>query len=286
MRAGDRGLLVVAVVAVSISGPLIKEAAAPALAIAAWRNALAAVGLALAVAATAALRRRALALTVREQRLTALSGLLLAGHFAAWVPSLELTTVASSVALVCTQPVWSALLARLRGRRVDRRAWQGIAVALGGALVLTGVDVTVSARAVAGNLLALVGAALAAAYVAVGAEVRSSVPNPVYTLGCYATAGLVLGLVAAGSGQQLDGYDGRTWLVLVGLTVGPQLLGHSLFNRLLPAVGPLVVSVAVLFEPLGAALLAWWWQGEVPPLAAVPAAVLLLAGVHLVATAD
>ena len=83
----------------------------------------------------------------------------------------------------------------------------------------------------------------------------------------------------------MAGYDGRTWALLVALTVGPQLLGHSVFNRVLPAVGATVVSVAVLLEVVGASLLAWWWAGEVPPLAAVPAAVLLLAGVYAVVTA-
>jgi len=210
--------------------------------------------------------------------------LFLAAHFGTWIPSLELTTVASSVALVCTQPVWAALIARARGESVSRRVWFGIALALVGVVVLTGVDVTVSSRALWGDLLAVTGGALAAAYVTVGAEVRRDVANPVYTLGCYGVAGATLGLVAAGSGQALTGYDGRTWWLLVALVVGPQLLGHTVFNQVLPAVGATVVSVAILLEVLGAVLLAWWWFDEVPPAAAVPAGVLLLVGLFVVAT--
>ena len=280
MHRRDLGLLAVAVVAVSTSGPLIREADAPAFAIASWRNLLAVA--ALAVVVLARHRRDAAAVDARDRRLTTLAGLLLAGHFATWVPSINLTTVASSVALVCTQPVWAAALASRAGEPVGRRTWIGVALALGGVVVLSGVDLAVSGRALFGDALALAGGALAAGYVHVGAVVRRTVANPVYSLGCYAVAGVLLGVACLGSGDDLVGFDARTWWVIIALTVGPQLLGHTVFNRILPDVGPTVVSVAILLEVVGAALLAWWWFGEVPPAAAIPATALILAGVGLV----
>jgi drug/metabolite transporter (DMT)-like permease len=284
VRRSDVGWLGVGVAAVSTSAPLIREADAPALAVAAWRNLLAAAVLAGVVGAVAANRRAAARMDRRERRLVAFAGLLLAGHFATWVPSVERTTVASSVALVATQPVWAALLARARGERVGPASWWGIAVAFTGVLLLTGVDVSVDADTIVGDGLALAGGMLAAGYVTVGAAARRTVPNVVYTLGCYGLAGIATGALALGSGEALTGFDGRTWGLLVAITVGPQLLGHSVFNRVLPSVGPTVVSVAVLLEVAGASVLAWWWFGEVPPAAAVPAGVLLLAGVVLVAS--
>lgn len=284
MRPTDTAWLAVGVVAVSTSAPLIREIEAPALATAAWRNLLATAVLALMVGARRSLRARAADLTPSERRLIALAGMLLAGHFATWVPSISRTTVASSVALVCTQPVWTALLSGIRGSPVGRRAWIGIGLALAGVVVLTGVDAAVDADALVGDALALAGGMLAAGYVIAGSEVRRTVPNGVYTLGCYGIAGLAVGLLAFGAGDAMGGYDGRTWALLAALTVGPQLLGHSVFNRVLPAVGATVVSVAVLLEVVGASLLAWWWEGEVPPLAAVPAAALLLGGVYAVIT--
>ena len=281
-RRSELVLLGVGVAAVSTAAPLIREADAPALAIAAWRNHRAVPVLAAVV--VAAHRRSVAALDARRRRLVALSGVLLAAPFATWIPSLELTSVASSVALVCTQPVWSAVIARARGRSVSRREWCGIALALGGVLLLTGVDLSVSVRALAGDGLALAGGALAAGYVVVGAEVRRDVPNPVYTLGCYGVAGVLLGLLAAGSGQAVGGFEARTWVVLGVLTAGPQLLGHSVFNRVLPALGATVVSVAILLEVLGSSVLAWVLFDEVPPAAAVPAAALLLAGLVVVVT--
>lgn len=284
MRRSDLGLLGVGVVAVSTSAPLIRKAEAPALAIAAWRNLFAAAALLLLVAAVRSHRRRAAGLDRRERWLIACSGLFLTGHFATWVPSIGLTTVASSVALVCTQPVWAALLSRRMGIAVGRRTWFGTAVALAGVVVLTGVDVSIDVDALLGDVLALAGGMFGAAYTVAGAEVRRTVSNAVYTLGCYGLAGLALGLLTLGSGDDLVGFDARTWWVLVALTVGPHLLGHSVFNHVLPAVGATVVSVTLLLEVAGAALLAWWWLGEIPPLAAVPAGLLLLAGVGLVVT--
>lgn len=276
----DLVLIAVAVAAVSTSAPLIRQAAAPALAIALWRNVLASGVLVPFSLVTA--RRELASLDRRQWRLAVLAGALLAAHFATWIPSLSFTTIASSVALVATQPVWAALIARQRGHHVPGAAWLGIGVAVAGAVLLTGIDVRISTRALFGDLLALAGGALAAAYVTVGAEVRATVSTTVYTTVCYATAGIVLLAVCLVSGQQLGGYTAGTWWALVGLTLGAQLLGHSVFNRVLRTTSPTVVSVAILFEIVGAAVLAQLWFGETPPLAAVPAAALIAAGVVLV----
>jgi drug/metabolite transporter (DMT)-like permease len=278
--AGDLALIAVAVAAVSAAAPLIRGADAPSLAVAFWRNALA---VAVLVPITAFRRRAEVAALVPAQwRGTLLAGVFLAAHFATWVPSLSFTTVASSVALVATQPVWAALMARARGERVPARAWAGIALAVTGAVVLSGVDLSISARALLGDALALAGGVLAAAYVTVGSEVRQSVSTTVYTTICYATAASLLAMACLAGGQPLSGYDAGTWATLAALTAGPQLLGHSIVNRVLRTTSATVVSVAILFEIVGSGFLAWVAFGEAPPVGAYPAAVLIAAGVVLV----
>lgn len=280
---GDVALIAVAIAAVSTAAPLIREAQAPALAIAFWRNALA-VGVLGPVAATR--RRREIAALERRPAAGALlAGGLLSAHFATWVPSLSFTTVASSVALVATQPVWAALLARARGQDVPVRAWLGIGVAVAGAVLLTGVDVALSGRALVGDLLALAGGMLAAAYVTVGSDVRQTMSTTVYTTICYGTSTVVLGLACLGGGVALGGFDGRTWACLAAITVGPQFLGHSVVNRVLRTTSATVVSVAILFEIVGSTLIAWAAFGETPPNAAYPAALLIAAGVVIVVLA-
>lgn len=272
-RVTDTLLLVMAIVAVSTSAPLVREAAAPSLAIAFWRTALGA----LATAPVA--RRQRAQLNTRERRLITVAGVVLAAHFATWISSLSYTSVASAVTLVSTQPVWAACFSR---QTVHRRVWIGIAVAMVGAVAVAGVDLSISGRAVLGDALALAGGLLAALYVTLGAEVRKSVPTATYTTRCCGIASGVL-LVAVLIGRvQLVPHHAATWGWLLAITIGPQLLGHTLINAVLQRLDPVLVSVSVLFEIIGASLLAWWWFGETPPGAIYPAAALLLAGVLLV----
>jgi len=284
--AGDLALLAVAVVAVSTSAPLIAGADAPTLAIAFWRNALSLPVLVLWLLVRRNERAGWRARSVRDRRLSLLSGAFLAGHFATWIPSLSFTSVASSVALVATQPVWAALIARQRGEHVHRQTWLGIGLALAGTLVLTGVDLSISTRALFGDLLALVGGMLAAAYVTVGGELRQRVSTVSYALLCYATAAALLLALCLVSAQPLSGYDRDAWLAILGLVIGAQLLGHTLVNLVLRSISPTAVSVAILFEILGATLIARVAFGETPPAGAWPAGLLIVIGVVVVVRSD
>lgn len=279
--------LAVGVVAVSISGPLIAYAAAPALAIAFWRNALA---LPLLVPAAAWRRRpelRALAGSARRDGLLCvLAGVALAGHLMAWVPSTKLTSVAASTALVTTQPVWVGLIAVALGRRLSGWTWFGIAVAVLGAVSVTGVDVTLSRTAVLGDLLALLGGVLAAVYTILGERVRATLSTTTYTTVCYGVCAAVVLAVCLAFRVPLAGYPLTAWAAIVAVTVGPQLLGHSLFNFALNRVPATTVSVVILLEAPGAALVAWAWLDQVPPLLAIPGLLLLLVGVAIVAVKD
>ncbi|MBK5305845.1 MAG: DMT family transporter [Frankiaceae bacterium] len=276
----DALLIAVALTAVSTSGPLMAATAAPVLAIAFWRNALGG-GVMLAAALLTA-RDELRGLTSRERRVALLAGAFLALHFATWVPSLSYTSVGSATALVATQPVWAALISRLQGFDVGRRMWIGIGVSVLGAVLLTGADFHVSGRALVGDLLAAAGGLFAALYMAAGSEVRRSVSTTTYTAVCYCAAAVML-LVACVVGRQaLTGYDGQTWLKLLAITAGAQLLGHSLFNLVLRTTSPTVVSLTLLVEIPGAALIAALFLDQRPSLLVLPAAALLLGGLALV----
>jgi drug/metabolite transporter (DMT)-like permease len=277
----DLGILTIALLAVSTSGPLIAATLIPAMAIAFWRNAMA--GAVLAPVVLLRRRRELRGLDRREWRLALLAGLLLALHFATWVPAVTMTSVASATALVGTQPVWSALIAKYRGEPVGRQVWLGIGVALCGALLLTGADFQVSGRALVGDVLALTGGMFAAAYMAAGSEVRRSVSTTTYTGLCYSTTALLLLVACVVGRQDLWGYAGIDWWKLVALTAGAQLLGHSLFNVVLKTTSPTVVSMSILFEIPGAAVIAALFVADQHvPWLAVPAAVLLLTGLGIV----
>ena len=276
--------LLVAVLAISSAAPLIAYAAAPALAIAFWRNAMA-VGV---LAPVAAVRRREEVRQLvgpagrRELASCALAGLALAVHFGTWVPSAKLTTVAAATALVATQPVWQGLIALGQGRRLPWPTWSGIGVAVAGAVLATGADVTVSTRAVVGDLLAVAGAIAAAVYTAIGERARERVSTTTYTTVCYGVCALALLLACLVGDVQLGGFDGGTWLAILGLVAGAQLLGHSMFYYALRRVSATTISVLLLLEVLGATLLAWVWLGQAPRPGSWPGLALLVAGVAVV----
>ncbi len=273
-------LITLAVAGVSTSAPLIAATAAPALAIAFWRNAMAVAAVSPAVLLR--FRPELRSLSRPEWLISALAGLLLAGHFATWVPSIKMTTVASATALVGTQPIWAAVLAGVLGRRIRPAAWAGIGVGVLGAALVTGADFAISGRAVVGDLLALAGGVLSAAYVTAGGASRRSVSTTVYTTVAYSVCALILLVLCLAGGQRLGGYDGGTWVRLVALTVAAQLIGHSLINRVLASTSATVASLALLFEVPGATLLAVIFLHQRPPLTAIPGLALLLAGLALV----
>jgi drug/metabolite transporter (DMT)-like permease len=279
--------LAVGVLAVSTSGPLILYAAAPALAIAFWRNALA-----LPVLVPAAgLRRRAELRALfgsrrRDGLLCVAAGVALAGHLMAWVPSTKMTSIATSTALVTTQPVWVGLIAVAMGRRLSGWTWVGIGAAVTGAVAATGVDFTGDRTALLGDALALLGGVLAGVYTVLGERVRVTTSTTSYTAVCYGVCAAVILAVCLAFRIPISGYPHSAWLAIVAVTVGPQLLGHTMFNFALRRVPATTVSVLILLETPGAALIAWLWLGQTPALAALPGLVLLLVGVAIVAVHD
>ncbi|MFI0722410.1 DMT family transporter [Streptomyces sp. NPDC021224] len=283
-RGADLALLGVAIAGVSMSAPLIAATAAPALAIAFWRNAMA-VGVLTPVALwrhRGELRR----MGRRALTLSGAAGLVLALHFGLWLPSLTMTSVATSTALVTTTPIWTTLILRLRGHRPPALVWAGTALAVVGVLILTGIDMSTDTRALAGDALALAAGLAAAVYMLLGSEVRRTATTTAYTYVCYSTTAFALLAACLVSGSALGGYDGRSWLKIAALTVVAQLLGHSLLNRVVRGLGPSTTSTAILLETPGAALIAALWLGQTPPAAAYPALVVILAGLALVVLAD
>jgi drug/metabolite transporter (DMT)-like permease len=259
--------------------------AAPALAVAFWRTALGALALSpMAVRA----QRHARPLTAVRRRQLLGSGLSLALHFALFQGALALTTVASAVTLVTMSPVFVALGGWwVLKERTTRRTLFGMGLTMVGAVVIGVGDaaaIDLGPQALLGDAMAFGGAVAITGYLLVGRVARRDVPATVYSCAVYAWAAAALLLVCLGLGVPLVGYSATTWLALLGIVVGPQLLGHTVFNTLLSSVPATVVSIVVLSEPVGAGLLAWLVLDELPAGAFAVGAPLVLVGVA-VATA-
>jgi drug/metabolite transporter (DMT)-like permease len=273
-------LMAVGVLAVSLSGPLMAAMVVPPLAISFWRNGFAA----MALAPSATTGRRAELALVRGRTLGLVlgSGLALAVHFGTWVTALTLTSVASATALVSMQLVFVVAWQLLRGERFGPVVVGGLVLAFAGVLVVSGVDLSLSTRALVGDVLALLGGLAAAAYMVIGARARQAVSTTTYTFVVYGTCAAILLVACLVSGQALVGYPASQWGLLVLVTATAQLMGHSVFNHLLATTSPLLVSLALLLEVPGASVLAAVLLGQVPPPAAVAGLLVVLAGTALV----
>jgi drug/metabolite transporter (DMT)-like permease len=235
-------------------------------------------------------RSEILKLGRRELGLCLLSGFFLALHFWAWITSLEYTSVASSAALVTTNPVWVAFASAILLReRPGVFAAAGIALCvLGSVLIFAGESGLLSntdSNPLLGNTLALAGAVFASGYLLAGRALRSRISLLVYVWLAYSAAAVLLLLALALTGDIAELPTSKAWPFMVLLALGPQLIGHTSFNWALRRVSATFVALAILGEPIGSASLAYLLLGERFTAAQFAGFLILLAGI-LVAARD
>lgn len=234
-------------------------------------------------------------LTRRQLGLALLSGLFLGFHFATWVSSLALTTVASSVVLVDTAPLFVALFAALVFKeRPTAAILGGMGVALVGAVLVTLSDACAAGAcpplgemfgrgALAGDLLAVAGAVTVAVYMLIGSRLRASLSLTTYIFLTYGTAALFLcGLVVA-THQPVTGFKWTAYLWFALLALIPQLIGHTTYNWALKYLPATMVALTVLGEPIGSTLLAVLFLRQTPSPLKLAGGAVILAGMALAA---
>lgn len=278
--------LLVGVVAVSTGAIFIRLADdAPALVIAAYRVGLA-VLLLLPVAWWRA-RDELRQLSWREIRPALLAGIFLAVHFITWVSSLDYTTVASSVVLVNTNPLWVALLTPLVSNdRLSRRAVIGIIVSVIGGIIIGAGDFAVGGQALWGDILAILGSISAALYILMGRRLRQHLSLIAYVTLCYGAAAIVLWALVLVLGYPLTGYKATTYGWFLAMAIVPQLIGHSAYNWALEWFSAGVIAVSLLGEPIGSTILAYFILGEAVTLPKIIGGAFILCGIYIVTRAE
>lgn len=289
--------ILVGILAVSTGSILVRNAQeyAPSIVIAAYRLVLAT--LFLAPLALLRSREELGALRRPDLLLAALSGFFLSLHFATWISSLEFTTVASSVVLVSTSPLWVALLSPLVLKEpLTRPILLGMGLALVGTLIVglsdtcawTGsglacpsIHEIVRGEAFLGDLLALIGAWMAAGYLLIGRRLRVGMSLGTYVFIVYGVAALFLVAFVLAAGQSPFGYPPQAYFWFLMLALVPQLIGHSTFNWALGYLSAAYVSITLLGEPIGSAVLAYFLLQETPTGLKIFGAILILAGIYV-----
>lgn len=268
------------VLCVSFASIFIRLADAPPLTVAAYRMSIAA--LVVGVAAGAAARQRFAAIRRADLPILVFSGLCLAAHFALWIASLSLTSVASSALFVTATPVVVAAASLvMRTDKVGRLTALALAASMAGGVVIALGDWDAGGRRLEGDALALGGAVAVGGYLLVGRRVRVRIPNLPYIAVVYATAAAALLAFAAAAGSPLTGLPPESYLWMALAALVPQAVGHTILNWALGYVPVTNLTLAVRAEPVIATLLAIPILAEIPPWTVVPGGALLLVGVYL-----
>ncbi|MGI8316507.1 DMT family transporter [Halobacillus mangrovi] len=195
--------------------------------------------------------------------LAVLSGVFLAFHFIFWFQSLNYTSVASSVVLVSLQPIFAFIGTYIFFKeRFTVGAVLSLIITITGSVIISWGDFQISGLALLGDMLALLGAFTVTGYFLLGQNLRKRLSLMTYTFIVYGMASLTLLLYNLFVNQPFTGYGGEQWIIFFGLAIIPTFFGHSLFNWTLKWLSTSTISMAVLLEPIGASILAYWILNE------------------------
>lgn len=267
--------LIIGIFGIGSSGPLIALSAMPVPTLIFWRN-LGGSLLTLPFALRHKLNRTGVQWAV-------LAGVVLSVHFVGFFLAMRLTSVTAGTALAAMQPIFAAFFVKLTGGHIPRKAWLGMLISFSGVLLVTGIDLQLDRKSFLGDLAALISGALAAAYMLIGSRAQQLLATTSYTAICYFVCAITALPMALFAGYELIHFEAEQWLILFGLIVGAQILGHTMFNITLKRVSPAVVSMVVFFEVPVAAILSLIFKiGKEPTLSIIPGVILILAGCILV----
>ena len=274
----DIPFLISGILGIGASGPIIAKSQMPVPSMIFWRNIIG--GL---IMLPFALVRGEWKRQVQRNAIkwSALAGFLLALHFICFFWAMKYTSVATGTALTATQPIFAAIFVKLTGGHIPKKSIGGMVIAFVSVIIITGIDLNLSLRSFQGDLMAVIGGALGAVYMMIGAKVQRDISTSTFTSVCYLVCGLSILPVVFLTNANLNGFSSNEWLLLGGLILGAQFLGHTLFNFSLKRVSPAVVSLIVFFEVPVSAILAYFWLGQQPPAGTIPGIIGLLFGCSL-----
>ena len=216
-----------------------------------------------------------------------ISAVFLTIHFATWISSLKFTSVASSVVLVQSAPIFVACGSFIfLKERPSALMIAGILIALCGTIIISVYDYSQSSTSLTGNFLALGGAIGVAGYFLAGRKLRGEIDTFRYVSAVYSITAIMLLVLAFISGATLYGYNIKVYLLLFAIAIFPQIIGHTSLNWALKYFSATAISIAVLTEPIGASILAVFILGEQLTVVKIFWGIIILSGVLIALIAE
>ncbi|MBM7704670.1 DMT family transporter [Metabacillus iocasae] len=227
-------------------------------------------------------RKEKIKLTKESWIYSILAGVLLAFHFILWFESLRFTSVTSSTVMVTLQPIFAVIGAYLFFKEKATLLEIGcVLLALAGSFIIGWNDLNISGQALFGDALALLACLFITVYLLCGQRVRGALSVTTYTFIVYSVSTVTLFIYVISTNQSLIPISHQEWIYFILLAIFPTLLGHSLLNWSLKFVSTTVISMAILFEPIGAAVLAYLLLNEKVSTMQVVGSGIIFLGVSL-----
>lgn len=227
-------------------------------------------------------RKEITLLKKRDWIFSALAGVFLAFHFIFWFESLNYTSVASSTVLVTLQPIFAfAGTYFFFKEKLSFKTIMSAVIAITGSVIISFGDFQLGGTAFFGDILALIGCALITAYLLFGQDVRQRLSLITYTFVVYSISTITLFFYVLIKGESFGPHSQSDWMWFVLLALIPNLLGHTLFNWAIRWVSTNAISIAILFEPVGASILAYYIFHESLSTAQIVGGIVVLLGILL-----
>ena len=227
-------------------------------------------------------RKELLKLGKKDWVFSTIAGVFLAFHFILWFESLNYTSVASSTVLVTLQPIFAFVGTYFFFKeKLSFKIILSALVAIAGSVIISWGDFKLSGTAFYGDMLALIACALITTYLLFGQDVRKRLSLITYTFVVYTISTITLFFYVLIKGESFGPYPESDWFWFIMLALIPNLLGHTLFNWALKWVSTNVISIAILFEPVGAAILAFYVFQETLTTTQIIGGLIVIAGILL-----
>ncbi len=209
------------------------------------------------------------------------SGIFLALHYATWISSIKLTTIANSTILVSCSPIFVSLANYVFIKeKISKKMIISILISLTGTIIIAlGSKDTAASNMMLGNTLAFLGAIFVAGYLVIGGIVRKNLKAGAYVFIVYSISAVVLFIMCLLSGTPVYPYAPREFMLFISLAFFCSILGHTLYNYMVKYVSSTLISVSTLSEPIFASIMALFIFREIPSIYTLIGGIIIIAGI-------
>ncbi len=272
--------LLIAVIAVSFSSILIRLSKAPPLVIAAYRLGIASIIL------FPFMIYYGSSTSEKYSRKDLLKiffiSFFLSIHFASWITSLNYTSIANSVIIVNTSPIFVAIFSYyILKEKINYNTIIGIIIAFIGTTIIAIGDYEINGNNLLGDMYALIGAIALSIYIIGGREIRKKMNLYLYVTPVYAISAIFLIVACVFLKIQLYPYSLREYLIFLLLAIIPTIFGHTIYNWILKNIEATTVAISLLGEPIGSTILAIIIFNEIPNFLTFIGGPIALIGIYI-----